>query len=383
MHFRILLIFLLVLLQASCEKTEPPPPSLLEIPVISVVQQDVPIILDMVGQTLGSRDIPIRARVDGTLESIHFLEGRVVEKGQLLYNIDTRPFDVKVVEAKGYLAEARTAKAKARSDLDRIRPLAEINAVSQQDLDSAVAQFDAAKSSMQVAMAKVEQAEIELSYASIYAPISGRIGLSKAKVGEYVGKEPNPIVLNYVSQTNPIRVRFSINERQYLEYAREIIKEIKNVDKDANDPGLELILADGSIHKHKGKVTSYEAAIDPTTGTLTLEADFPNPNSIVLAGQFARVRSQAQILTDALIVPRRAISELQGNFHVMVVNKENIIEVREVIPGPLHNNMQVVEEGLNPGDLIATEGLLRLRNGMKVIPIDKESSEKNNDRPGA
>ena len=383
MHSKILLIFLLVLILASCEKTEPPPPSLLEIPVISVVQQDVPIILDMVGQTLGSRDIPIRARVDGTLESIHFLEGRVVEKGQLLYNIDTRPFDVKVVEAKGYLAEARTAKAKARSDLDRIRPLAEINAVSQQDLDSAVAKFDAAKSSMQVAMAKVEQAEIELSYASIYAPISGRIGLSKAKVGEYVGKEPNPIVLNYVSQTNPIRVRFSINERQYLKYAREIIKEIKNIDKDENAPGLELILADGSIHKDKGKVTSYEAAIDPTTGTLTLEADFPNPNSIVLAGQFARVRSQGQILTDALIVPRRAISELQGNFHVMVVNKENIIEVREVIPGPLHNNMQVVEEGLNPGDLIATEGLLRLRNGMKVIPIDKESSEKNNDRPGA
>ncbi len=368
MYFRMLFIFLVIFTQTSCEKAEPPPPPLLEIPVVTVVQQDVPIILDMVGQTLGSRDIPIRARVDGTLEGIHFLEGRVVEKGQLLYNIDTRPFDVKVVEAKGYLAEARTAQVKARSDLDRIRPLAEINAVSQQDLDSAVAQFDAAKSSMQVAMAKVEQAEIELSYASIHAPISGRIGLSKAKIGEYVGKEPNPIVLNYVSQTNPIRVRFSINERQYLQFAREFTEEIKNIDKDEDDTALEMILADGSIHNHKGKVTSFEAAIDPATGTLTLEADFPNPNSIVLAGQFARVRAQVHILKDALLVPQRAISELQGSFQVRVVNKENVIEVRKVIPGAIHNNMQVIKEGLNPGEHVATEGLLRLRNGMEIIP---------------
>ncbi len=372
MRFRIPIIFLLLIFQTGCEEAAPPPPPLLEISVADVVQQDVPIILDMVGQTLGSRDIPIRARVDGTLESINFLEGRLVQKGQLLYTIDTRPFDEKVVEANGYLAEARTMKAKAKSDLDRIRPLAEINAVSQQDLDSAVAEFDAAVGAMQAAMAQVEQAKIELSYTSIHSPLTGRIGLSKAKVGEYVGKEPNPIVLNYVSQTDPIRVRFSINERQYLRFAREFTKEIKNVDKREDDSELELILADGSIHNHKGKVTSFEAAIDPTTGTLTLEADFPNPDSIVLAGQFARVRAQVQILKNALLVPQRAISELQGKFQVMVVTNENIIEVRKITPGPIHNNLRVIEEGLKPGENIATEGLLRLRNGMKIIPKKPE-----------
>ena len=148
--FKLTIISVLCLFLLSCEKTEPPAPLPLEIPVVEVRQQDVPIILDMVGQTMGSRDIPIRARVDGTLESINFLEGRRVEEGQLLYTIETRPFDAKVVEAKGHLAEAYTARVKAKSDLDRIRPLAEINAVSQQDLDSAVAQFNAAVAAVKI-----------------------------------------------------------------------------------------------------------------------------------------------------------------------------------------------------------------------------------------
>ena len=352
----------------GCEQQEPPAPPLLEVPVVEVVQQDVPVILEMVGQTLGSSDIPIRARVDGVLESIEFLEGRVVKKDQLLYTIDTRPFDAKVVEAQGYLAEAQTSLAKSKSDLDRIRPLAEINAVSQQDLDSAVAQFEAAKGKLQAAKAQVEQAKIELGYTNIHSPISGRIGLTRAKVGEYVGKEPNPIVLNYVSKIDPIRVRFAINERQYLRFARKITQEMKNIDDDRDDTTLELILADGTVHDHKGRVTSFEAAIDPTTGTLSLEADFPNPDSIVLAGQFARVRAQAQVLKNALVIPQRAINELQGNFQVMVVTSENTIEVKPVVLGPVYQNMRVIEEGLSSDDRVATEGLLRLRNGMSVVP---------------
>lgn len=375
---------LLCALLISCGEFERPAPPPLEIPVFEVIQQDVPIIIELVGQTLGSSDIPIRARVDGTLESIEFLEGRVVQKDQLLYTIETRPYDAKVVEAKGYLAEAKTARTKAKSDLDRIRPLAEINAVSQQDLDSAVAQFHAAEGSVQAAAAQVEQALIELGYTKIYSPIDGRIGLTRAKVGEYVGKDPNPIVLNYVSQTDPIRVRFSINERQFLEFARKFTDTIKRNDEEAEteakvetESSLEMILADGSIHAYKGRVRSYEAAIDPTTGTLTLEADFPNPDTHVLAGQFARIRALVEVRENTLLVPQRAVSELQGNFQVMVIGQDNVVEVRKVKTGPVHDNLLVIEEGLKAGERVATEGLLRLRNGMKVIPKDWASTQSN------
>jgi len=369
---------LLCALLISCGEFERPVPPPLEIPVFEVIEQDVPIIIEMVGQTLGSSDIPIRARVDGTLESIEFLEGRVVQKNQLLYTIETRPYDAKVVEAKGYLAEAKTARAKAKSDLDRIRPLAEINAVSQQDLDSAVAQFHAAEGSVQAVAAQVEQALIELGYTKIYSPINGRIGLTRAKVGEYVGKDPNPIVLNYVSQTDPIRVRFSINERQFLEFARKFTDTIERNDEEAEtESNLEMILADGSIHAYKGRVRSYEAAIDPTTGTLTLEAEFPNPDTHVLAGQFARIRALVEVRENTLLVPQRAVSELQGNFQVMVIRQDNVVEVRKVKTGPVHDNLLVIEEGLKAGERVATEGLLRLRNGMKVIPKDWASTQSN------
>ena len=374
----------------GCGKKEPPKPPPLEVPVVEVAQEDVPVILEMVGQTLGSSDIPIRARVDGTLETMEFLEGRSVGKDQLLYTIDTRPFDAKVVEAKGYLAEAKTALAKTKSDLARIRPLAEMNAVSQQDLDAAVANYEAALGALQAAEAQLEQAKIDLSYTKIHSPISGRIGLTRAKVGEYVGKDPNPVILNYVSKIDPIRVRFSINERDYLRFARQFSKKIEEFDDSGDaelrrlkeeelvkgDGNLELILADGTIHKHKGQVVSFEAAIDPTTGTLTLEADFPNPETLVLAGQFARVRAIVEVLNDAILVPQRAVSELQGRFQVMVINQDNMVEVRKVKPGIVHENLRVIEEGLKPGERVATEGLLRLRNDMKVVPKDLESLRK-------
>ena len=385
--FKLAIVSVLCLFILGCENSEPPTPSLLEIPVVQVQEQDVPIILEMVGQTSGSRDIPIRARVDGTLESINFLEGRKVEEGQLLYTIETRPFDAKVAEAKSYLAEARTARVKAKSDLNRIRPLADINAVSQQTLDSAVAQFNAAKAAVQAAQAQVEQAEIELSYTNIRAPISGRIGLSEAKVGEYVGKDPNPIVLNYVSQIDPITVKFSINEREYLKFARKFIHAIKKLDKSSKENStdtpnsLELILADGTVHEHKGHITTFEAAIDPTTGSLSLEADFPNPDGLVLAGQFARVRAITEIQKNAKLIPSRAVAELQGIFQVFVVGIDNVIEVREVVPGVNYENYIVIEEGLNSDERVATEGLLRLRDGMSISA--KEIPQQSNQTPNS
>lgn len=341
----------------------------MEIGVVDLVAEDIPIYLDMIGQTLGSVDIPIRARVDGVLEEIHFLEGRRVTEGQLLYVIDPLPYQTRVVEAEGRVAEARTNLAKAESDLERIRPLAEMDAVSQQDLDSAVAQFEAAQGSLQAAEAQLKQANIELSYTRIEAPTNGSIGITEARVGEYVGRDPNPVVLNVVSRTDPIRVRFSINEREYLRFSREIAQGLRQEEptEDPEASHLQLILADGALYEHLGKIVSFDAAIDPGTGTLTLEADFPNPDRIVLPGQFARVRGAVDIREGAVAVPQRAVIELQGLYQVAVVADDGTVEIRSVEMGPRVDSRWIVDSGLEAGERVAIEGLQRLRTGAQVV----------------
>jgi membrane fusion protein (multidrug efflux system) len=355
----------------ACGKPAPPAIPPMEVAILEVQPRDIPIHLDMIGQTLGSVDIPIRARVDGVLEEIHFLEGRDVTKGQLLYVIDPTPFQAKVVEAQGRLAEAETRMAKAASDLERIRPLAEMDAVSKQDLDAAVAQFEAAEGSVQAARAQVEQAQIQLGYTRITAPVDGLIGITQAKVGEYVGRSPNPVVLNVVSQTDPIRVRFSINEREYLRFRRDFGKSMRDAgEQRPGARGLQLILSDGSIHDHPGSIVSFDAAIDSTTGTLTLEADFPNPERIVLPGQFARVRGVLEERQAALAVPQRAVMETQGIFQLAVVGNDGTVELRQVQMGPRIDDRWIVESGLEPGERVALEGLQRMRPGMQVVAKD-------------
>ena len=351
----------------SCAEAEPPAPPPPKIAVATVIQRDQPIHLDMVGQTRGSSDIPIRARVEGVLLGMHFREGGRVKEGDPLYSIDPVPFETAVVEAEGYLAEARTAQAKAKADLGRIQPLAEINAVSQQDLDGAVAQYQASIGAVQAAVARKKQTEIQLSYTEIAAPISGRIGITKAQVGEFVGQMPNPVVLNFVSLTDPIRVRFSIDERRYLQLARRL-RDNEELRESDTRPGLELILADGSVHEHRGRTIASDAAVDPTTGTFTLEADFPNPDDLILAGQFARVRAEVETRKDAILVPQRAISELQGMFRVFVVDEEGTVALRAVELGPKIDQLQIVTKGLAPGERVALEAM-RLRPGTTVEPV--------------
>ena len=364
-------------LLTACGPGEPPAPPPLPVQVAAAEQRDIPLTIEMVGQTLGTQDIPIRARVDGFLEGMYFKEGRTVDKGDLLYRIDQQPFKAKVVEAQSQLAAAETRLANARSDLERIKPLAEMKAVSEQDLDGAQARFDAARAGVRAAEAAVELAEIELGYTEIYAPIDGLIGLSKAKPGEYVGKEPNPVVLNVLSDIDPIRVRFSISEREYLILARTIMAdkeaagdttEARSAKEVENDTPLELVLADGSVFEYTGRADASAQAIDPETGTFTVEASFPNPEGFLLPGQFARVRADYSTLEDATVVPRRAITELQGRFRVMVVGTDNTVEIREVELGPVKGNDQVIESGLEPGEQVIVEGLQKVRAGMAVNP---------------
>jgi membrane fusion protein (multidrug efflux system) len=339
---------------------------------VQTERQDVPLFLDMVGSTLGTQDVPIRARVEGFLETMNFQEGGFVEKGDLLYTIDPQPFQAKLVEAQSQLAASQTRLAKMESDLSRIAPLAEIQAVSQQDLDGAVAQEAAARAGVQAAEAAVKLAEIELSYTRIQAPIAGRIGLTQARPGEFVGREPNPVVLNVLSDIDPIRVRFSISEREYLILARSQVAEQKRTAESGIRRGeavpLELILADGTVHPYPGRLAATAQAVDAATGTFSFEALFPNPDNLLVPGQFARVRVQHDRVKDAVVVPRRAVVELQGRFQLYTVNDADQVVVKDVVLGPINGNDQVIESGLDGGETIIVEGIQKVRAGMTVEP---------------
>jgi len=377
-HSRLLFTGFLVLTLAACERgAEPaiqPPP--MEVEVSISQRSDVPLSIEMVGTTLGTQDVAIRTRVEGFVESINFEEGTFVEKGQLLYTIDAQPFQAKLVEAQSQLAAAQTRHAKAESDLARIKPLAEMKAVSQQDLDGAVAQEAAARASVRASEAAVELAEIELGYTRISAPISGLIGLTKARPGEFVGRDPNPVVLTMLSDIDPIRVRFSISEREYLILARTYLadeshaRDGKRSGREARD--LELILADGTEHPETGQVVAASQSIDQETGTFTVEASFPNPQKILLPGQFARVRALYQVLKDVVVVPKLAISEMQGLFRVYTVNDANEVEVKTVQLGPETGTSVVIQAGLEAGQRVIVEGLQKVRPGMRVRVVQAD-----------
>jgi len=358
------------------KQLQAPPP---DIPVAEVKQQDVPIIGEFVGQTYGYSDIAIRARVDGFLEGIHFREGSRVKKGQLLYTIDPAPQMARVNEALSNVAEAKTILAKTESDVLRYRPLAEINAVSQSDLDAAEAQYGAAEASLEAAQASLDYANIQLGYTKIYAPISGFIGKTEAKVGDYVGKEPNPVVLNAVSRIDTILVRFSITESEYLTFARyraKLKEEGKNW-QDSEKRSLELILADGTVHKYPGYVDFANRQIDPTTGTMLIQASFPNPEYVLRPGLYAKIKATMEEIPDAMLIPQKAVQEIQGIYNVYVVNSDNTVEAKQVKVGEKTGTDWVILSGLNPDDRVIVEGIQKVRTGDLVNPVSmNQTTEK-------
>ena len=373
------------------EKIPSPPP---QIPVVEVIRKDVPIKGEFVGQTYGYYDIPIRARVDGVIESLHFEEGSNVRKNQLLYTIDPAQQKAKVAEAMSgvaeamsRIAEAETMFAKAESDLNRYRPLAAKNAVAQSDLDAAEAQFGAAeaqigaaKASLEAANASLDFANIQLGYTKIYAPISGIIGKTEAKVGDYVGKEPNPVVLNAISRTDTILVQFSITETEYLAIARfmaeQRAKGIKPLTRERRD--LQLILADESVHDYYGEINFTGRQVDPTTGTLLVQASFSNPEKVLRPGQFAKVRLTIDELKDAMLIPQRCVQEIQGIYNVYTVGNDNLVEIKQVDLGEKVDSDWVVLSGLEATDKVVLEGIQKVRRGMQVIPVNNTTKAENN-----
>ncbi len=368
-----------LLFACSGEKKDPPPPPPPDVSVIETQAQDVPLFQDFVGQTAGLKDIAIRARLEGFLEGIHFQEGSEVKKGSLLYTLESQPFEEKVATRMSQVAEVKTMLAKTKGDLDRIKPLAAINAVSQSDLDAAVAAYEATLSSLDAANATLRSAKIELGYTQIYSPINGIIGRTKAKVGDFVGKDPNPVILNTVSQVDTILVNFFITETQYLNLAHYIAKANAEQPQQLEDT-LELILINGEVYDHKGRPDFIDREVDTTTGSMLVQASFVNPEKLLRPGLFAMVRIKVQDVKNAIMIPQRCVMELQGLFNVFVVDENNKIETRDVKIGSKVGSLWLISEGLKPGEKVVFEGLQKVKDGITVTPTIVEVKPKDQDK---
>ena len=357
----ILIAGFLVATAVACSKKEAPPPPPPEVLVAEVVQRDVPIYIELVGSTLGSEDVEIRSRVEGYLVSINFTEGSLVRKGQLLYKIDPQPFLVAIDQAKANLATAQAGLEKTNNDVARYKPLFEKQAVSKQELDNALSAQQAAQAQVDAHKAAVAQAQLDLGYTNITSPVDGVIGTTQKKVGSLVGR--GETVLNTVSQLNPILFRCAIAEAEYLRLARRGADRDKSLEKKF---GVELILADGTVFPHKGRLDAIERAVDPTTGTLTGQFRFPNPEDILRPGQYGKARLVTDVKEGAVLVPQLAVQEIQGLYSVMIVKPDSTVEQRMVKAGERVGNLWIIDSGLKPGEKVIVEGLQKVKPGVQV-----------------
>jgi len=351
------------LLSVACGEKQtaaPPPP---EVYVADVVQRDVPIYLELVGQTLGFQDVEIRARVEGYLQRVAFTEGSLVHKGDLLYEIDHKPLEAALANAKADLATARAHLQKTETDVARLRPLAAEQAVSRQELDNALSARDAAQAQMDARQASVDSAELDLGYTWIRAPLEGLAGTTEVKAGNLVGRGESTL-LTTVSQLDPILFRAGISEAEYLNVARRA-EELKR--EHAGEPvTVQLLLADGTVHPQPGRVDAVERAVDPTTGTISVQFAFGNPDRILRPGQYGRARFVLEERKGALLVPQRAVQELQNLYSVATVGADGKVAFRNVKVGPRVDSLWLISDGLKPGERVVVEGLQRIKDGTVV-----------------
>jgi membrane fusion protein (multidrug efflux system) len=376
---------LLLVSLIGCEKAEqkaaPPPPPVIK--MAEAVARDVPITVEAVGQTRGNMEIDISARVEGFLETMDFKEGSFVKKGQRLYTIDSRPFRAALSEASAKVGQTKAELARTHQDVKRYEPLVAKNAVSVQDLETAQANERAQESSVAAAQAAVQKAQLDLGYTTVLAPEDGLIGTTEVFPGTLVGRGDSTL-LTRISKIDPIKVRFSVSERDYLFYAKRSEARGKNLaggmpaggaagvqpDASAADPSLtfQMVLADGSTHPYPGTLSFVDRNVDSKTGTIRLEASFPNPNGIIRPGQFARVRAAVTTKKNAVLVTQGAVVEAQGINSVAVVKPDDTIEMRVVKPADRIGNLIILDSGLKAGERIVVEGLQKVRGGVKVKP---------------
>lgn len=352
-----------MLLGTACRKAAPtaPTPTVL---VTEVIQKDVPIYSEWVGTTVGFVNAQIRPKVQGYLLRQNYQDGNPVKTGQLLFQIDDRDYKAALDQALGALARQQAKLKKNQLDLARYKPLAAEGAVSRQELDDAIQATRASQAEVESAQAAVETAKLNLGWTQVQSPIDGIAGIAPAQVGDLVAPAT---LLTTVSQLDPIKVNFPISEQEYLRLA-ERIKEHQKTGKAKDEPDLELILADGSIYKYPGHFYVVNRQVDIETGTIEVQGVFPNPETLLRPGQYAKVRAATQTRRHALLVPQRAVQETQGQYQVAVVGTDNTVAMRTVKPGDRVGSLWIVNEGLNPGERVVTEGLQKVKDGTEVIP---------------
>jgi membrane fusion protein (multidrug efflux system) len=364
-HLLSLLFLLSSTLWTACKKEAAPEKSVaMQAPFVTVEAADVPIYSEYAAQTTGDIDLDLVSRVDGTLTGIHFKDGQFVKKGQLLYTIDPLPFETQVEQVRGQVAMAQSRLANAQEELNRIKPLAEMNAVSKRELDAATADLDAAKANYKSAKASLQNQQLEKSYCQIKAPMDGIIGISKVNLGDYINRMGATSKLNTLSKLDVVSAKFTVSETQYLQH----LKALKAGDKNAFDQ-VELVLSDGSVHPYKGKLDYADNRIDPSTGTMTIKAGFPNPDNTLRSGQFCKVRFASHTEKNALVVPQKAVTEMQGIFQVNTLNDKNVLDVKIVEVGSKVGENWVITKGLKPGDRVAVIGNQFLQPGVPVVPV--------------
>jgi len=333
--------------------------------VATVLQKDVPVYQEWVGTMVGNVDADIRPKVDGFLLSKLYNEGSFVTKGQPMFRLDPRQSQAAVEQAKGQLEQSRAALAQAEIDVNRYTPLVQQKAVSQAELDKATSMQRAASAHVSAAQAVLDNAKLNLTWATVVSPISGIAGIAKVGVGDLM--TPTTVMAT-VSAVNPVYVDFSIAEQDYLRFARE---------KSDRGSSLELILGDGTSFPQRGRALLVNREVDSRTGTIQVRAEFPNPKNILRPGQYARIRSKTEVRKNALLVPQRAVSELQGIYQVGVVDSQNKVAIRAVKTGPQFGDMWVIESGLQPQEKVVVDGLQRLRDGMTVAPSEFKDTQAN------
>ncbi len=335
-----------------------------EVGVVNVVQQDVPMVGEWVGTTEGFVNAVIRAQVNGYLLKRNYVEGAFVKKGEVLFEIDARKLKAALNQAKADLERAKAYVVKTELDIKRDRPLAQSGAVSQKELDDSIQANAAAQATVLSSIASLEQAELNLLFTKVTAPIDGIVGVAKAQIGDLVGPSDE---LASMSTLDPIRVYFPISEHEYLR-AADKVRQGYEAGPENHEASLDLVLADGTVYPHKGKFLLVDRQVNPKTGTIRIAAVFPNPDYRLRPGQFARVKGVTRTRQAALLVPQRSVIELQGNHQVAVITPDNKVEFRPIQTGERVGTWWVINQGVTANEQVVTEGLQKLKAGMTVMP---------------
>ena len=343
-------------------RAETPPP---EVEVVAVQQQDVPLYTECISTLDGYVNAQIQPQVTGYLLKQNYTEGTTVHKGDVLFEIDPRPFEAALAQAQGQLAGVQAQLGKTKLDVARDTPLAKQSAIPQAQLDNDIQANEAAQAMVAAAEAQVEQAKLNLSFTSVRSLIDGIAGLAKGQIGDLVGPSTT---LTTVSQVQPIKAYFAISEQEYLKFAKRISSVTEGFSRPTGQRTLELTLSDGSIYPQKGWMILADRQVDVKTGTIRVAGAFDNPGSILRPGMYGRVRAVTGVAKGALLVPQRAVVETQGSYSVVVVGQDNKASIRPVKTGERFGQMWVITDGVQAGEQVIAEGIQKAKEGVTVQP---------------